>query len=63
MGHDDHGVLERQQEFLEPQDRLDVEVIGRLVEQQDIRFTEDSLCQQHADLVAVVEILDQHAVT
>jgi len=36
----------------QPADRIDVEVVGRLVEQQDVRVGEQRLRQQHAQLPA-----------
>ena len=43
MGYDDHGVLEVDEELLEPLDGVQVEVVGRLVEEQDVRVTEQRL--------------------
>ena len=40
VGYDDNGVLEIDQEFLQPVDRVEVEMVRRLVEQQDIRIAE-----------------------
>ena len=40
MGYDDNGVLEVDQEFLEPADRVEVQMVRRLVEQQDVRIAE-----------------------
>ena len=40
VGYDDNGVLEIDQEFLEPVDRVEVEMVRRLVEQQDVRIAE-----------------------
>ena len=37
VGHDDHGALVGGQEVLEPPERLQVEVVGRLVEEQQVR--------------------------
>ena len=42
----------RVQHALEPADGVDVEVVGRLVEQQDVRIGEQRLRQQHAQLAA-----------
>ena len=59
VGDDDHRVLEAQQELLEPEDRVDVEVVRRLVEQEDLRLAEQRLRQQHAHLLAVLEVADE----
>ena len=42
----------RVQHALEPADAVDVEVVGRLVEQQDVRIAEQRLREQHAQLPA-----------
>ena len=47
---DDHRRVAGIQHVLEPADRVDVEVIGRLVEEQDVRVGEQRLCEQHAEL-------------
>ena len=52
----------RPQELLEPQNRVDVQAVGRLVQQEDVRFAKNRLGQQHADLVTVVKVPDQNVV-
>jgi hypothetical protein len=49
--HDDGGVA-LVQHVLQPADGVDVEVVGRLVEQQDVGVGEERLRQQHAQLEA-----------
>jgi hypothetical protein len=49
---DDHGRLALVEDVLQPADGVDVEVVGRLVEQQDVRVGEQRLHQQHAQLPA-----------
>ena len=51
--------LKLEQELLEPQDRVHVQVVGGLVEQQDVGLAEQRLREQHAHLLAVVELLHQ----
>ena len=36
------------QELFQPRDRFDVQVVGRLVQQQQVRLTDQCLSQQHA---------------
>ena len=57
MGDDDHRVLEAEQELSQPIDGLDVQVIGGLVQQEDVRVAEQGLGQQHPDLVGVLQLL------
>ena len=55
MGDDEDDALELAQELLEPADREDVQVVGRLVEQQGVRSGRQGLRQQHAELEAAGE--------
>ena len=49
---DDHGAVAIVQRLLQPADGVDVQVVRRFVEQQDVRVREQRLCQQHAQLPA-----------
>ena len=49
---DNHGRVVLVQHALQPADGIDVQVIGRLVKQQHIRFGEQGLRQQYAQLEA-----------
>ena len=57
MGDDDDRILEALEKTLQPDDGLDVEVVGRLVEQQDVGIAEQGLGQQDPDLVAAFQFL------
>ena len=52
MRDDHHRARAVVQHALEPADRVDVEVVGRLVEKQDVRVREQRLREQHAQLPA-----------
>ncbi len=52
MRDDDHGAGTCSQHAFQPADGVDVQVVGRLIEQQDVRIGEQRLCQQHAQLPA-----------
>ena len=52
VGNDEHGRAARVQHALKPADRIDVQVIGRLVQQHDVGIGEQYLRQQHAQLPA-----------
>ncbi|MBS1168844.1 MAG: ribosomal protein [Proteobacteria bacterium] len=52
MGDDQHGAGELAQMLLQPGDRLGVEVVGRLVEQQEVVVFQKQLGQRHAALFA-----------
>ena len=51
MGYNDDGIVKVDQEFLKPCDRIEIQVVGRLVEKQDIRVSEKCLCQKDFDLL------------
>ena len=46
MGYDDNGILEVDQELLKPLDRIEVQVVGRLVEKKDVRVSEQALARR-----------------
>jgi hypothetical protein len=52
VADDDHRAVAFVQHVFEPADGVDVEVVGRLVEQQHVRIGEQRLAQQHAQLPA-----------
>ncbi len=59
MGNDDNRILKINQKLLQPADRLQIQMVGRLVEQQDIRISEQRLRQQHLHLLAAVQLRHQ----
>ncbi len=62
MRDDNHRTGEIEQKIFQPVDRPDIEVVGRLVEQQDVRLPEQSLCQQHLDLFPAFQLAHRDAV-
>ncbi len=52
---DDQHAFEFVQIFLEPMHGIEVEVVGRLVEQQRGRRTEERLREQHADFLSALQ--------
>ena len=52
---DDDGALILDKEILEPCDRLRVEAVRRLVEQNHIRLAEQRARQKHLDLLGLVQ--------
>ena len=57
VGHQDDGVRIGVQILLEPVARFEVEVIGRLVEQQQVRLAQQQLGERDAHLPAAGERL------
>ena len=56
--HDQRAFV-ADEEIAQPVDRVEVEVVGRLVEQQRLRIAEQRLRQQHAHLLAALQLAHQ----
>ena len=56
---EDHRAGEGAQEFLQPRDGRGVEMIGRLVEQQQVRLPGERAAERHAALLAARERADR----
>ena len=56
VGDDDDGALVVEQKVLEPVDGFDVQVVGRLVEHDDVGVSEERLGQKDLDLIARVGV-------
>ena len=54
MGNHDHGIFKVDQEFLQPVDRIHIQMVGGLVEKQDVRIAKQSLCQQDFNLLTTL---------
>ena len=52
VADDDHGAVAFVEHVFEPADGVDVEVVGRFIEQQDVRIGEQRLRQQYAQFPA-----------
>ena len=50
MRDDNDGVLKVNQELLEPADGLEIQVVCRLVEQENVGVAEEGARKQHLDL-------------
>ena len=53
--HDERALVPVQK-FFEPVDRVQVEVVGRLIEQQCLRMSEQRLREQNAHLLSALEL-------
>ncbi len=56
--HEDHGPGEVREEFLEPRDRVDVQMVGRLVEQEHVGLAHQRARQQDAPAPAARQRVD-----
>ena len=57
VGDDDDGVLEAEEEILQPGDGLQIEMVGRLVQQEHVRVAEKGLGEEHPHLVPRFQLL------
>ena len=57
MGHHDDRIVEIDQKFFQPCDGIEIQMVGRLVEQQDIRVAKESLSEEYLHLLITVQIL------
>ena len=62
MGYYDNCVFEVHQEFFQPFDGMDVQMVSRFVQQQDIGVTEQRLCQQNFHFLTTCQFLHFHVV-
>ena len=51
----DHGVFKIDQEVLQPCDGVQIQVVGRLVQKQIVRISEERLCQKHLHLDIILQ--------
>ena len=50
MGYHDHRILKSNQKLLKPPDRFQIQMVRRLVKQQDVRIAKQSLRKKHLHL-------------
>ena len=56
MGYDNDCILEIDQEFLQPCNGIEVQVVCRLVEEQNVRASEERSCKKNLHLLGTVQI-------
>ena len=57
MGNYDNRIFKVHQEILQPFNRMDIQMVGRLVQKQNIGIAEQSLCQKHLHLLSACQLL------
>ena len=58
MGDRDHGARKACEELFEPLHRFGIEMVGRFVQQEHVRFRQQQLAQRDAALLAAGELVD-----
>ena len=61
MGYNDDSIFKVDQKFFQPCDGIQIQVVGRLVQKQNIRVSEQCLGKKHFDLLCTDQIF-HHAV-
>ena len=56
MGYYDYRILKIDQKLLQPCDGVQIQVVGRLVQQQNIRISEQCLRKEYLHLLSTQEI-------
>ena len=56
VGDHDHGILKIDQELFQPRDGVQIQMVGRLVEEQDVRVAEQCLRQQDFHLLRAGQV-------
>ena len=62
MGNNDNRIFKFDQKFFQPCDRIQIQMVGRLIQKQDIRVTEQRFGKQYLDLIVTAEIAHHRVV-
>ncbi len=62
MGYNDNGIVKVDQEFLQPCDGIQIQVVGRLIQKQECRITEKCLCKKNLDLLLHLSVFHHSVV-
>ena len=57
MGYDDDCILKIDQEFFQPGDGVQIQMVGRLIQKQNVRVAEQCLGKKDLDLLRAIQIL------
>lgn len=56
MGYDDDCILKVNEEFFQPGNSIQIQVVGRLVQKKDVRITEEGFGKENFDLLSAVQV-------
>ena len=62
VGNDDYQVFKIHQEILKPDDGICVQVVGRFIENQNVRISKKSLCQEHTNFLIACQVFHERVV-
>ena len=60
MRYNDNRILKIRQEVFQPVNGINIQVVRRLIEQQDVRIAKQRLCEEYAHLFTASEIRHLH---
>ena len=56
MGYDDDRILKVNEEFFQPGNSVQIQVVGRLVQKKDVRITEEGFGEENFDFLSAVQV-------
>lgn len=56
MGYNNNRILKVDQELLEPSNRIEIQMVGWLIQKQNIRVAKQSLCQKDFDFQITIKL-------
>ena len=56
MRYDDNCIFKIDQELFKPVDSVQIQVVSRLIQEQDIRITKKSSCKEDLDLLSTIKL-------
>ena len=54
MGNNNHRIFKIDEEFLQPGDGIQIQMVGRLIQKQDVRVAEKRFGKEYLHLLAAV---------
>ena len=56
MGNNNNGIVKVDQEFFQPCDCIQIQVVGRLIQKKNIRITKKCLCKKDFDFLCTGQL-------
>ena len=56
MGDNDNGIVKVDQEFFKPCDGIQIQMVGRLVQEQNVRIAKQGFGKKNLDLLTAVQL-------
>ena len=59
MGYHDNSIIKIDQEFFKPLNRGKIQMVGRLIQQQNVRILQNQAAQVHPGLFSAGQLVEQ----